>query len=727
MFIRYSVRRINGKTYRYPQLVEAYRNSHGAAVHRVLCTLTSLSDQTLANISTALEAGRNGKPVLVAPPVADVFRSVGVLANLRYLDIAVAFEQWQKLQLHSLLAELLADSQADVPPADVVCALVLHRCTDPDSKLAAVRWYPKTALPELQGIPPARFHNTRVHRALEALERVESKLQARLAQHLGATQGNIAFLFLDITDTWFEGRGPMMACNARTKEGVVREKVGVVLLCDQRGYPLRWQTLPGNYYEADAMQRMVEGISTLDWVYQVPIVMDRMMGKAGALARLSESGVRFVTALPVTEFESWTPDIPWQPLAEVTVAGTASSAKEDMARILTAVKRTGMVNACGDRWLLDLGVVTRTDLGARSAPVDGAGTVVEALRVGASMKADLDARVARGPAELAQRRGICAKSVQRYLKLAQLAPDIQRRVLAGEAEMLPLRRLCFVARQPVKKQQAAFDALLKQARRSVRVGRRPNLMQSSAAEGPGVSIRLVVGFKPEAYRDERKKALETRREVEAFVEDLNRRLRSPHSHRAGASIYAEVDRFLRGKECLSLFKVTLEGEEPGEIQVKLQLDEEAWAKRRRYDGFNLFAAHPDIPMAASAIVETYYAKDVVEKGFQTIKSELELRPVRHRTDSKVRAHVTICMLALLLERQLERDLRDAGRPMTAPALLDTLESVHLNRLRIGSTTAYTVTERDPDVTEYVTALGMQHLVDDELVSQRIHPRGICAS
>ncbi len=342
------------------------------------------------------------------------------------------------------------------------------------------------------------------------------------------------------------------------------------------------------------------------------------------------------------------------------------------------------------------------------------------------MKADLDSGLVRSQSELAQRAGMSTKCLQRYLKLTQLAPELQRRVLAGEAEVLSLLKLRGVASLPLDHQQAAFDALLKKAGRRRR-GSAPRPKKTSRPKGPGVSIRLVVGFNPEAFVAARRKAIETRREVDAFIEDLNRRLRSPHSRRTEGSVHAEVDRFLRAKKWVGLFEVILEGQTTGDLQVKLRLDEQAWERRARYDGFNLFAAHPDIPQSAADLVEIYFAKDTVEKDFQTIKSELELRPVRHRTDPKVRAHVTLCMLALLVERQLELRLRGAGIRMTAPTLFDKLKSVHLNRLKIGSSTTLTVTQPKPDVCKLVTALGMKHLVDDKLVSPRLQPRAASVS
>ena len=75
-----------------------------------------------------------------------------------------------------------------------------------------------------------------------------------------------------------------------------------------------------------------------------------------------------------------------------------------------------------------------------------------------------------------------------------------------------------------------------------------------------------------------------------------------------------------------------------------------------------------VPDLMSAL---YREKNCVEQDFRHIKSEIELRPLWHHTDAKVRAHVTLCMLALLVDRILERTMREAGRAMTATHRLAT--------------------------------------------------------
>jgi transposase len=43
----------------------------------------------------------------------------------------------------------------------------------------------------------------------------------------------------------------------------------------------------------------------------------------------------------------------------------------------------------------------------------------------------------------------------------------------------------------------------------------------------------------------------------------------------------------------------------------------------------------------------------VERAFRTLKSTLDLRPVYHRKDERIKAHVLLCFLALLLVRIAE--------------------------------------------------------------------------
>ncbi|MBI2895961.1 MAG: hypothetical protein HYY06_20555 [Deltaproteobacteria bacterium] len=157
------------------------------------------------------------------------------------------------------------------------------------------------------------------------------------------------------------------------------------------------------------------------------------------------------------------------------------------------------------------------------------------------------------------------------------------------------------------------------------------------------------------------------------------------------------------------------------LVIDVRLNESDWARRRRYDGFTVLVAHPALPHGPVDLCRLYRAKDVVEKDFQVIKSVVDLRPVRHRTDGKVRSHVTLCMLALLLERTLQHRLK---AKCTAQAALEILQGCHLNHVAgtADGMAAYTLTEPTPEQTAILRLLGLQRLGDQEEVVDRITPR-----
>jgi transposase len=51
----------------------------------------------------------------------------------------------------------------------------------------------------------------------------------------------------------------------------------------------------------------------------------------------------------------------------------------------------------------------------------------------------------------------------------------------------------------------------------------------------------------------------------------------------------------------------------------------------------------------------------VERGWRDMKTTLELRPVYHRKQERIRAHIVLCWLALLLIRVAENRTQDTWR------------------------------------------------------------------
>ena len=203
----------SGKSFKtYVRLVQTYRREDGMPAQRVIANLGEMSDREFENHKLAFKASRQGTSVVLRDAPAWKAR---VLANLAYLDVAVALEMWRSWKLSELLHRLIPERKVAVGAAEVICALTIQRCVAPGSKLSATRWFGRTALPEMLGVTPARFHNTRIHRVLDKLDAVEAELQEGLVGRYQHKDGAFAALFVDVTDAWFEGRGPDLAERGR--------------------------------------------------------------------------------------------------------------------------------------------------------------------------------------------------------------------------------------------------------------------------------------------------------------------------------------------------------------------------------------------------------------------------------------------------------------------------------------------------------------------------------
>jgi len=83
-------------------------------------------------------------------------------------------------------------------------------------------------------------------------------------------------------------------------------------------------------------------------------------------------------------------------------------------------------------------------------------------------------------------------------------------------------------------------------------------------------------------------------------------------------------------------------------------------------------------LSAVEAVRSYQDLWRVEAAFRSLKDVLELRPVWHRAEERVRAHVLVAALALACDRVLQRKLRQAGLELlSSQAAWRALETVSL--------------------------------------------------
>jgi transposase len=112
-------------------------------------------------------------------------------------------------------------------------------------------------------------------------------------------------------------------------------------------------------------------------------------------------------------------------------------------------------------------------------------------------------------------------------------------------------------------------------------------------------------------------------------------------------------------------------------------------------------------------VQAYKQLNEVERGFAHLKGLLEVRPMYHRKDDRVRAHVFVAALALLLDRALEKKLRSAKSTLSSPAAWQALETVRCVEVEVGNRRKLCVTHGSRQAAEVLKILRLSKLDSPE--------------
>jgi transposase len=100
----------------------------------------------------------------------------------------------------------------------------------------------------------------------------------------------------------------------------------------------------------------------------------------------------------------------------------------------------------------------------------------------------------------------------------------------------------------------------------------------------------------------------------------------------------------------------------------------------------------------------------VERGFRHLKDVLALRPIYHQIESRVRAHIFVAALALLVQRLLDRRLREANIDFTSIRAMEALSTVRHVTFRVeGQAKRCGVAGGAPDARRVLKALKITDL------------------
>jgi len=185
-----------------------------------------------------------------------------------------------------------------------------------------------------------------------------------------------------------------------------------------------------------------------------------------------------------------------------------------------------------------------------------------------------------------------------------------------------------------------------------------NLAEIESPDYPGE--RLVVCFNPLLAEDRRRTRDElleaTEKGLEKIAGEVARRTQTPLT---AAEIGGKAERVLAVHKMRKHFKLVME-----DGRFSYERNAESIRREEALDGFYVIrTSESRETMTAADAVRNYKRLAEVERVFRALKSlDIRIRPIRHRTENHVRAHIFLCLLTYYVEWHMRRAL--------APMLFD---------------------------------------------------------
>jgi hypothetical protein len=199
-------------------------------------------------------------------------------------------------------------------------------------------------------------------------------------------------------------------------------------------------------------------------------------------------------------------------------------------------------------------------------------------------------------------------------------------------------------------------------------------------------LRLIVAHDPEV-------ALEAGKKRDARIDEL---------HTQAAQWVSKLDDQDQGKSargrklsdggaCARFYHEVCEAHLARIIRVDFKsdafsyaVDERALAHARLMDGKLLLVTNTAAAdLVPEDVVKRYKSLADIERGFRVLKSEIEIGPIYHRLPDRIRAHASICFIALILYRVMRSRLHASDTGLSPERALSRLRRIQHHRVTLN--------------------------------------------
>jgi Transposase len=112
-------------------------------------------------------------------------------------------------------------------------------------------------------------------------------------------------------------------------------------------------------------------------------------------------------------------------------------------------------------------------------------------------------------------------------------------------------------------------------------------------------------------------------------------------------------------------------------------------------------------ITSEQVIGTYKMLWQIEESFRTLKSTLDIRPVYHWSERRIRGHIMMCFLSFYLMRVMQKILQDCCIELSHEEIMDNLNEIRLIEMQTEGRKILMRTEIEGINNKILRALGVK--------------------
>lgn len=116
-----------------------------------------------------------------------------------------------------------------------------------------------------------------------------------------------------------------------------------------------------------------------------------------------------------------------------------------------------------------------------------------------------------------------------------------------------------------------------------------------------------------------------------------------------------------------------------EGEIKVIVDKEKFEQDSQWDGLKGYLTNAK--MSKEDILENYSHLWRIEKAFRVSKTDLKIRPIFHRKQKRIEAHICLNFVAYKIYKELERKLKEKKSDLSPEKVIEILQSIYQIEIR----------------------------------------------